>query len=100
TFPASHIYRDDPPPGSHTNRFVIKATAIDDDGGPRSATIPVEVDNIVPKVAIHIDDPQLLALHSFVRKGTIDDPGLQDTETVRIDWGDGQSDLVVLQPNV
>jgi hypothetical protein len=100
TFTVTHRYLDDTPPGTPRDTLTVKVTATDDDTGASSSTIPIEVVNIAPKVSIHIDDADLFALKSFVLKGTIDDPGVKDGETVRIDWGDGQFDLLVLQPDV
>ncbi|MDO9297068.1 PKD domain-containing protein [Bradyrhizobium sp.] len=98
TFIATHRYLDDTPPGTPRDILSIKVTATDDDTGARTSTIPIEVVNIAPKVAIHVADPELYANRSFLLEGTIDDAGVLDGETVRIDWGDGEVDVLVLQP--
>ncbi len=99
TFTASHRYLDDTPPGTPRDILTIKVTATDDDTCARTSTIPIEVINIAPKVTVHIDDPELYAATSFILKGTIDDPGVLDIETIRINWGEGLSDVVVLKPD-
>ena len=98
TFTASHRYLDDTPPGTPRDILTIKVTATDDDTGARTSTTPIEVINIAPKVSIHIDDPELYAAQPFTLKGSIADPGVLDLETVRINWGEGLFDIVVLQP--
>ncbi len=75
TFIATHRYLDDTPSGTPRDILRTKVTATDDDTGARTSTIPIEVVNIAPKVAIHVADPVLYANRSFLLEGTIDDAG-------------------------
>lgn len=95
TFTATHRYRDDVPAGTPRDILTIKVTATDDDTGARTSTIPIEVVNIPPTVNIHVDET-ISATEPFVLRGEITDLGIFDSQTVRIHWGDGESDLLTL----
>ena len=92
---ATHTYAD----GRH--RYVIVATAVDEDGIHAVHEVPVVIDgpNDVPAftlltVPATTDEGNL----SYFVHGTFTDPDTADAHTVTIDWGRGDADTVIELP--
>src|SRR5205085_2117842 len=81
---AAHTYADGP------NGYTVSATATDEDGTYSSNTKAVTVNNVAPTIltATNLSGGEGKAL-SF--SGTFSDPGVLDTHTASITWGDGTS---------
>jgi len=89
TFTASHQYLDDDPTGTSSDVYSVTATVTDDDTGVGSASAGVTVGNIAPVItSLTGDDVAGSVSVNFT------DVGSNDTHTVSIDWGDGDSESV------
>ncbi|MBW1788200.1 MAG: tandem-95 repeat protein, partial [Deltaproteobacteria bacterium] len=87
-FGESHQYLDDDPSGTPSDSYTISLTVTDDDTGTTSDTATVTVNNVAPVLGdlavTPIDENGTTTL-----TGTITDPGILDTFTVDVNWGDG-----------
>jgi hypothetical protein len=85
----SHTYLDDDPTGTPSDLYVITASIVDKDGGSDSSGEAFMVWNVAPTMTSAGDaiDENGFATVS----GTITDPGIKDTFTLDINWGDGQT---------
>lgn len=87
TFTLTHHYLDDSPTATSSDSYTISATVTDDDSGVGSDTETVTVRNETPTLILNsvtaIDENGLATL-----SGEISDPGILDTFTLSIDWGD------------
>ncbi|HPM81747.1 MAG TPA: PKD domain-containing protein [Candidatus Anammoximicrobium sp.] len=90
----THTYRDN-------GTFTARLTVTDKDGDSDSATVPITVENelpvvAVPSVVLPFDEGTLFELPSV----TFTDPGVEDTHTATIDWGDTSpvEDGTVVEP--
>ena len=70
--------------------FDVRVTVGDDDGDEGAATSPVHVRNVAPEVTAALDHHDLVEGDGVRLEGSIKDPGLLDSHTVVIDWGDGR----------
>ncbi len=75
----SHVYEQD---GSYT----LDACVHDDDGGSDCEPIPVSVRNLAPVVDA---GPDRTVNETVQIEATFRDPGIRDTQTATVDWGDG-----------
>jgi hypothetical protein len=85
----SHKYEDD----SGVGMFTVSVTVTDDDGAADSETAAIKVNNVAPTVGSVRFNPV-----SPVNEGTpvmvsasFTDPGVADTHTCSVDFGDGHS---------
>lgn len=89
TFSTSRDFPDDhPESGTPSDDFFVDVTVNDDNGGSDSVTSAVTtVHNVAPSNLVlgvtPIDEDGIATL-----TGSFDDPGVPDTFTVEIDWGD------------
>ena len=83
TFSLSHLYADN---GS----FTVTVCVTDDDGGMGCDSLLVTVNNVAPTItAVSASpNPVFTGFNTHV-SGTFTDPGVNDTHTGSIDWGDG-----------
>jgi len=90
TFTASHQYLDDNPSGTSSDVYTVTATATDDDGGVSAPALTgITVTNVAPVItSLTGDDDNGSATVNFT------DIGSNDTHTVSINWGDGDSETV------
>ena len=85
----SHIYLDDNPTGDPTNDYTVTVTVSDDDTGTDSAMQTVTVDNVAPEITFFSVTTPINEDGIATLQLAFDDPGILDTFTVDIDWGDG-----------
>ena len=85
----SHIYLDDNPTGDPTNDYTVTVTVDDDDTGGASAMQTVTVDNVAPEITLFSVTTPVNENGIATLQLAFDDPGILDTFTVDIDWGDG-----------
>lgn len=82
----THIYLDN-------GNYTITATATDKDGGSDSSTLPVRIDNVAP-TADASGQGVSIAGQVYSLNLTATDPGLLDSLSWSVDWGDGSADSV------
>ncbi len=88
-FTATHTYLDNPS-GEPNGSYTIVVTASDNAGAQGTASISVEVNNVAPSIAGLAANAGTVAAASPVTvTGTVVDPGVLDSETVSVTWGDG-----------
>jgi hypothetical protein len=88
TFTLTHQYLDDNPSGTSSDDYTITVTVEDDDTGEDTQTTSVMVNNVAPVLAL--DEVSAIFEDGVATlKGTIVDPGILDTFTLEVDWGDG-----------
>ena len=91
TFTAMHTFLDNPP-GEPDGAYTIVATATDKDGGQGSASIQETVDNVPPTVSdLILSQGSINEGGTITLTGDFTDPGILDTHTVSVNWGDGTS---------
>lgn len=94
SFSASHVYVDDDPSGTPQDPYAIRVST---PGAFAAAEAVVIVRNVAPNgLVLTVDGDEMLdgtlALDEgseFTLVGTFRDPGVRDTHTVTIAWGDG-----------
>src|SRR5262249_45172236 len=86
-FNLTHVYRDNPP-GSPVGSYTIHVAWRDQHGDGNSRDLQVLVNNVAPMVHAGGDDTLHLGA-TFSRKGSFTDPGIRDTWTATVDYGDG-----------
>ena len=81
---AEHVYLDD-------GAYLAGLCVTDDDGGQGCAPVPAQIGNAPPTLALAVvssgfrQDPVRLDGSAFT------DPGVLDTHTAEVDWGDGSA---------
>ncbi|MCR9200559.1 MAG: PKD domain-containing protein [Planctomycetaceae bacterium] len=98
-FSVSRLFADDDPTGTPADDFSIAVTVTDDDTGSGTDSAVLTVENVAPEVSLN--DPAPLSDKGDTDSPVVlvvdfDDPGLQDTHTVVVNWGDGSTDTVAL----
>lgn len=81
SFTLSHTYKEN-------GLYSITVTVKDDDGASDTETLDVTVNNVAPTISnLNINDVNENGIAVF--SGTITDPGVEDTFTLTINWGEG-----------
>ena len=89
----THTYLDNPSGGG---TYTIAVTVNTSDEQSTTASVPVAVTNVVPALSgITLSTPTLNEGDDLTLSGTVVDPGVLDSHTVVITWGDG---LLHLRP--
>ncbi len=100
-FSASHHYVDDSFAATSQDTYTITATVMDDDSGVGVMATPIEVRNIPPVIEpLILSDTSVFESQSVTITGRFRDPGLLDTHTILIDWGDAESGVTTIETNV
>lgn len=95
TFQLSHQYLDDNPTGTPFDNFPITVTVTDDDGGSAQSSTTIQVNNIAPVVTgLALNAYSINENDTITLSGTFTDPGILDTHTVIINWGDGATSIL------
>ncbi|HYH67256.1 MAG TPA: PKD domain-containing protein, partial [Urbifossiella sp.] len=82
-----------------TYTIGLRVTDADPDGVlSATATAAVTVLNAAPTVAVELSQVAIGEGGVVTVTGTVTDPGPLDTHTVSIDWGDGSSEAVAVDP--
>ncbi|HTK76068.1 MAG TPA: PKD domain-containing protein, partial [Gemmataceae bacterium] len=87
-FALQHRYLDDAPSSTAADDYQVHLTWFDSGGGSNSKTLPVTVNNVVPRVSVGLP-ASLLAGEALARTGSFADPGL-DSWYANVDYGDGR----------
>jgi len=88
----SHQYLDTPPIGS----YPVSLTVTDNDGASTSAGTSVNVSNVPPaNIQLTLSQATINENDSTTLSGSFSDPGILDTHTVVINWGDGSSNTTL-----
>jgi hypothetical protein len=89
-FNALHNYLDDNPSGTPSDNYTITVTITDQDGDSGFAQSEISVVNVAPTITgLALDSANINENDTVTLTGTFTDPGLQDTHTAIINWGDG-----------
>lgn len=90
-FSLSHQYLDDNPSGSSQDTYTIHVKATDDDTGEGPQSTTVQVKNVKPTIdSLTVTSP--ITENDFAQLTLqFTDPGVLDTHTVDLDWGDGSA---------
>ena len=88
TLTVTHTYADN-------SLFTVTLTATDDLGAVAVDTLLVTVENIVPELDEVADQALTLGEVLMLTVG-YSDPGVLDTQTVMVDWGDGLTEMLEL----
>jgi Ca2+-binding RTX toxin-like protein len=92
-FGETHQYLDDDPSGTPYDSYTISLKVTDDDTGTTTDTATVTVNNVAPVLGnLSVSSP-IYENDVATLTGTITDPGILDTFTLDVDWGD------MLSPN-
>jgi hypothetical protein len=97
-FSALHRYLDDVPSGTSSDAFTVTAAVEDDAGASSSATTSATVFNAAPGVSLGLANAVVGETGLVVVGGTVEDVGTLDSHTVTLNWGDGTSEDVAVDP--
>ncbi|MHC4994983.1 MAG: PKD domain-containing protein, partial [Planctomycetota bacterium] len=94
TFSTSRTVADDNPTSTPSDFLIVTITITDDDGDADSATSPtVVVNNVAPTITGFVSDATWenkgAENEPVTITGVFTDPGVLDTHTATVDWGDG-----------
>src|SRR5207244_1860295 len=93
----SHQYLDNPASGS----YAITAGVTDNDGASGSGSTSVTVNNLAPaNLQLSLNPATISENGSATLNGSFTDPGMLDTHSVVINWGDGNSTTFNLEAGV
>jgi PKD repeat protein len=82
TFDAVHVYAD-------TGPYALVLTLTDSAGHSVTANAPVPPTNVAPVLGALSLEPSSVVDHQMVKvSGSFTDPGINDTFTLTVDWGD------------
>ena len=101
TFSVSHTYRNNPA-GVSSGHFAITATVTDKDGGSAVATTAETVANVAPTLATLTSSAVTAGKvgpgQPVTLTGTFSDPGILDSHSVVVSWGDSTTLYTVAVP--
>ncbi len=89
SFTFTHRYLDDNPTGTPFDVNTITVTVTDNDNLNGTATTPVTVNNVAPRLANVTVTPEIDENGVVSLSGDILETGTQDTFTLLVDWGEG-----------
>ena len=94
----AHTYVDDNPTGTPQDTYSILVEVTDDDLGYSVADAVVEVRNVPPAIALTLSQAVIQEGDDVLLTGTIQDPGVEDSFSVLIDWGGTQGSETLKLP--
>ena len=95
-FSATHQYLDDNPTGTTSDIYNVSVTVSDDDTGSNTQSTGITVSNVAPaNVSVNVSLSSINENDSVTLSGSFTDPGVEDTHTVVINWGDGSPDTTL-----
>src|SRR5262249_29243658 len=87
-----HQYLDDNPSGTNADSYAITVAVTDDDDGTGNGNTSITVRNFAPAgVSVNLSANSINENGSTTLSGSFADPGTQDTHTVIINWGPGET---------
>jgi PKD repeat protein len=90
TFTATHQYADDNPTATPADGYTVKVRLRDDSLGETGNEAVVTIKNVAPSVTL--PPPLPISENGVgVQLVAFNDPGLLDTHTVEVNWGDGSA---------
>jgi len=96
SFSAAHSYPDDNPTGTPSDLYTITVTVADDDTGSDTEAVAITVSNVAPaNVSLNVSPASINENDSVTLSGSFTDPGVEDTHTVVINWGDGSANTTL-----
>ncbi len=95
SFDADHVYADDDPAGTSSDAYAIQVSVTDDDLGRGEAEAEVTVSNVAPSALTLEHESSIDEDGTLHLAGEFVDPGVDDTFTVTVDWGDGSEPTVL-----
>lgn len=95
SFNETHQYLDDDPTSTASDNYTISLTLSDDDTGGDTDTATLTVSNVAPTLSNVSATATINEDGSVTLAGDIADPGTQDTFSLLVNWGDGNSDTFV-----
>ena len=102
-FSATHTFADDhPATGTAQDELQVTVTVYDDDNGQDVGQLPITVNNVAPTfTSLVLSETEIDEDNRVTLDGEFDDPGIRDTYTLEIDWGDGtvQTHTIAAQPS-
>ena len=90
-FTETHQYLDDKPSGTPSDVYAIDLVLTDDDLGSTTANTLVTVNNVAPTLSNVAATSPVNENSRTTLTGDIADVGTQDTFTLTVDWGDGNT---------
>lgn len=91
TISETHVYADDNPTGTPSDPVSVQLTLTDDDTGSTTASTTLTVTNVAPTLSNVVLPSLLNEGDTATLTGNITDPGIGDTFTLLVDWGDGST---------
>ncbi len=91
TITTTHQYLDDDPTGTSSDVVTVTVTVNEPDGGTDSDTAVITVNNVAPSLS-GISATSVNENGTTTLTGSLSDVGTQDTFTLLVNWGDGNSD--------
>ncbi|MCG8651522.1 MAG: PKD domain-containing protein, partial [Pirellulales bacterium] len=83
-------------PYAQDGSYTITATLLDDDGGSTSQQATVVVSNGAPTVTYSLNLAEVEEGTAITLSGSFIDPGINDSHTVSVAWGDGTVQTLTL----
>lgn len=90
TFALTHRYADDNPTGTQSDQYNVSIRIAGDGAtsAPDSTSFPVR--NVRPQItSVDLSSNIIIEGDTLTVTGTFSDPGLLDTHTILVSWGDG-----------
>src|SRR5207247_2128654 len=91
-FSANHQYQNDLPGNAP---YTVRVTVSDANNASSSASIPVTVKNVPPANINLFSNPTINEGNTATLNGRFTDPGVLDTHSVVINWGDGSANTPI-----
>ena len=89
----THTYADDDPTGAADTTYVVTATVQDNSGAKLQKSLAVT--NHAPDLTLTVNNASINEAGSVTASGSINDFGTLDTESLKINWGDGSPEETV-----